>query len=69
MHIYLDESGDTGFKFGEGSSGYFVVALVLVPDVAAAEEAVRGLRGAERAGSSICCSAVRSDRAGWRCAP
>ena len=46
MHIYLDESGDTGFKFGEGSSGYFVVALVLVPDVTVAEEAVRGLRAA-----------------------
>lgn len=46
MHIYLDASGDTGFKFGEGFSGYFVVALVLVPDVADAEDAVRVLRAA-----------------------
>ena len=41
MHIYLDKSGDTWFKFVGGSSGYFAVAPVLVPDVAAAEEAVR----------------------------
>lgn len=46
MHIYLDKSGDTWFKFVGGSSGYFVVAPVLVPDVVAAEEAVRVLRAA-----------------------
>jgi hypothetical protein len=32
MHLYLDESGDTGFKFQQGSSRYFVVALVVVRD-------------------------------------
>jgi hypothetical protein len=32
MYIYLDESGDTGFKFRQGSSRYFVVALLLVDD-------------------------------------
>ena len=44
MHIYLDESGDTGFKFSAGSSAYFISALVLVPDPAAAQDAVRALR-------------------------
>lgn len=32
MYLYLDESGNTGFKFQQGSSRYFVVALVLVRD-------------------------------------
>ena len=32
MFVYLDESGDTGFKFRQGSSRYFVVALLLVDD-------------------------------------
>jgi Protein of unknown function (DUF3800) len=32
MHVYIDESGDTGFKFRSGSSRYFVVTLLLVDD-------------------------------------
>lgn len=32
MFVYLDESGDTGFKFRKGSSKYFVVTLLLVAD-------------------------------------
>lgn len=34
--VFLDESGDPGFKFGAGSSIFFVVTLVLVPDGATA---------------------------------
>ena len=30
MFVYLDESGDTGWKFARGSSRYFVVTLLLV---------------------------------------
>ncbi|MCC7025169.1 MAG: DUF3800 domain-containing protein [Thermomicrobiales bacterium] len=32
MFVYLDESGDTGFKFRQGSSRYFVITLLLVAD-------------------------------------
>jgi len=32
VHLYLDESGNTGFKFRQGSSRYFVVALVVARD-------------------------------------
>ncbi|PSR23229.1 MAG: hypothetical protein C7B45_03805 [Sulfobacillus acidophilus] len=37
MLIFMDESGDTGFKFDLGSSRYFVNMLVLVPDAQIAE--------------------------------
>jgi hypothetical protein len=32
MFVYLDESGDCGFKFRQGSSRFFVVTLLLVED-------------------------------------
>lgn len=32
MFVYLDESGDTGFRFRHGSTRYFVIALLLVDD-------------------------------------
>lgn len=32
MFVYLDESGDTGFKFDKGSSRYFIVTILLTPD-------------------------------------
>jgi hypothetical protein len=35
--VFLDESGDAGFKFGEGSSAFFVVTLVIIPDASSAE--------------------------------
>lgn len=35
MKIAIDESGDSGFKFWRGSSSWFVVAAVVVPDVIA----------------------------------
>lgn len=33
----MDESGDTGFKLGEGSSAYFVIMLVLIENASVAE--------------------------------
>jgi len=38
MLIFIDESGDAGFKFGKGSSRYFVVVLVIFGDALDAEE-------------------------------
>ena len=32
MLVFIDESGDTGLKFGSGSTDYFVVALVAFND-------------------------------------
>ncbi|MGH2388984.1 MAG: DUF3800 domain-containing protein [Chloroflexota bacterium] len=44
MYVYLDESGDTGFKFRQGSTRYFVVALLLVDDPIPLHQAVHDLR-------------------------
>ncbi len=44
MFVYLDESGDTGFKFDRGSSRYFVVTLLLVDDPIPLHAAVDELR-------------------------
>jgi len=44
MYVYLDESGDTGFKFRNGSSRYFVIALLLVDDPLPLHQAVHDLR-------------------------
>lgn len=44
MYIYLDESGDTGCKFGEGSSRYFTVALLLVDDPIPLHQAIHDFR-------------------------
>ncbi|MBU0455447.1 MAG: DUF3800 domain-containing protein [Gammaproteobacteria bacterium] len=38
MLIFLDESGDPGFKVGKGSSNVFVIALVIFDDHLEAEE-------------------------------
>ncbi len=44
MFVYLDESGDTGFRFDSGSSRYFVVALLLCPDPIPLNGAIEDLR-------------------------
>ncbi|MDQ2786717.1 MAG: DUF3800 domain-containing protein [Chloroflexota bacterium] len=44
MFVYLDESGDTGFKFKQKSSRYFVITLVVVEDPFFINEAVDKLR-------------------------
>ncbi len=45
MFVYLDESGDTGFKFNHGSSRYFVITLLLVEDPLPLHAAIDELRG------------------------
>lgn len=44
MFVYLDESGDTGFRFGQGSSTHFVIALVMIDDPIPIHEAIDQLR-------------------------
>lgn len=44
MFIYADESGDTGFKFAQGSSRFFVVTLLLGDDPVPVQYAVDELR-------------------------
>jgi len=45
MYVYLDESGDTGFKIRRGgSSRYFTVVLLLVDDPIPLHQAVHDLR-------------------------
>ncbi len=39
MLVFIDESGDPGFKIGEGSSAYFVISLVIFDDHLEAEKA------------------------------
>lgn len=40
MHVYLDESGDTGFKFRKGSSQYFVIGLLIVDNLEPLRQAI-----------------------------
>ena len=42
--IYLDETGDTGFKFNRGSTHYFIVTLMLVSDQIPMQNAIDDLR-------------------------
>lgn len=44
LFVYLDESGDTGFRFNKGSSRYFVITLLLVDDPVPFAAAVADLR-------------------------
>jgi Protein of unknown function (DUF3800) len=44
MFIFLDESGDAGFKFNQGSSEHFVVALVIFDDPLDAEETAHSIK-------------------------
>jgi hypothetical protein len=44
MFVYLDESGDSGFKFDRGSSRYFVLTLLLVDDPIPLQLAIDELR-------------------------
>lgn len=42
--VYLDESGDTGFKFHQGSSQYLIVTILLVDDPLPLSAAIEDLR-------------------------
>lgn len=44
MLIFIDESGDAGFKFEKGSSRYFVVALIIFDDDLDAEETALAIK-------------------------
>jgi hypothetical protein len=44
MFVYLDESGDSGFKFDRGSTRYFVITLLLVDDQIPIQVAIEELR-------------------------
>lgn len=44
MLVFLDESGDAGFKFDKGSSTHFVIALVIFDDSLDAEETALGIK-------------------------
>lgn len=43
MLVFVDESGDTGFKFGRGSSRYFTLTLVLFRTAEAASACDRAI--------------------------
>ncbi len=32
MHVFIDDSGDPGFKLNKGSSSHFVIAMVIFDD-------------------------------------
>ena len=44
MFVYLDESGDTGFKFRQGSTRFFVITLLIVEDPIPIHAAIDELR-------------------------
>lgn len=44
MFVYIDESGDTGFKFDRGSTRYFIVTLLLVEDPIPLQRVIDELR-------------------------
>lgn len=44
MYVYLDESGDTGFRLTQGSSRFFVIALLVVDDPGPLEVTLATLR-------------------------
>lgn len=48
MIVFLDESGDAGFKLGQGSSRFFVIALVVFDTPEAAEETADIIRALRR---------------------
>jgi hypothetical protein len=48
MFIISDDSGDPGFKFGKGSSTFFVIALVIFDDPLDAEEASLAIKRIRR---------------------
>jgi len=47
MLVFIDESGDPGFKIDQGSSPYFVVAMVIFEDVVAAQITQAAIVGSE----------------------
>ena len=48
MHIYIDETGDTGFKLDRGSSYLFGISLVIFHDPKEIEKTVRAIKKLEK---------------------
>lgn len=48
MLIFIDDSGDTGFKFGSGSSRYFVISLLIFDDNLEAEKMAVAIKELKR---------------------
>lgn len=48
MHIYIDETGDTGFKLDKGSSQIFAITLVVFKEPFEIEKTVSAIRRMEK---------------------
>ena len=48
MIIFIDESGDPGFKFSNGSSSFFVIALLIFDDESVAEKTAISIKELRR---------------------
>jgi hypothetical protein len=48
MLVFIDDSGDPGFKLGKGSSEYFVIAMVCFDDDLEAEKAALAIKELRR---------------------
>ena len=49
MLVFIDDSGDAGFKLGKGSSRFFVIALVIFDDDLEAEKTAIAIKDLRRA--------------------
>lgn len=47
MIVFIDESGDAGFKIGKGSSTFFVISLIIFDDELEAEETALRIKNLE----------------------
>lgn len=47
MHIYIDETGDTGFKLAKGSSKIFAITLIIFKDPGEIEKTVKAIKKME----------------------
>ena len=48
MLIFIDDSGDPGFKLDKGSSAFFVIALIIFDDELEAEKVALAIKELRR---------------------
>ena len=48
MQIFIDETGDPGFRIEDGSSRFFIVALVIFEDKSEADKARSALKNLKK---------------------
>lgn len=48
MLVFIDDSGDTGFKFDRGSTSHFIIAMVIFDDELEAEETAIAIKKLKR---------------------